>query len=722
MSIESARAVNILLQYRWIWATCWLGLVVIASIFAPRLEMDRGVDRLLDPRDEEIRSYQTLSRVFGALEPIVVAYHDADALEESSDGIECIRQLEQHMGAYSGVAETICLADLDQLVQETLGHSVRRPSFLSDKILQVLEGFTHSADGQTVSVLALVDKTADRSQIIQGTRQWLAERAEEYPNASMVGEPVMVEEGIRLLERDGLRLNWNASILMALVLLLCFRSLRWMIIAAAVVQSSLAMTRLILVASGAELSLVSTMFSSVVTVIAVAATMHWIVRFREAQLDQPSRYEAVESSMSLLLKPLVWACLTDAAGFAALLVANVGPVRDFGWIMIVGSLCVMGSLLFLVPCLILIPLPRWLRFLDADSRPAWNERLIDRQLETPLSITRFAPTRWLVLIGGICLLVTSGIGFATVETDFTKNFKSSSVVVRDYRYFEENLGGAGVWDVLISFDRPLDWEAIKRVRAFEERLLDEVKIETEAGPESGITHTLSVPDAIVAVFPVDLAKLPFVSESMARQGMDLLVQQGMQQLQGRMPSWLGTMYAQDPEGDGRWFVRVLLRSNQQQSAQQSQAIIEQVKRMAAEDFPESLPDNPPEVTGWFVLLTRLVGYMMSDQWLTFTVAATAIFLMMWLATLELRLAVVAMVPNLLPIGVVLGTLGWLGVPINMGVALIAAVSIGLSIDNTLHYLAEVQRTVRQGASTTEAIHAAQHRAGAASVFSTLALV
>jgi predicted RND superfamily exporter protein len=127
------------------------------------------------------------------------------------------------------------------------------------------------------------------------------------------------------------------------------------------------------------------------------------------------------------------------------------------------------------------------------------------------------------------------------------------------------------------------------------------------------------------------------------------------------------------------------------------------------------------VTGWFVLLTRLVSSLMADQLLTFLVAATAIFIMMVLATQRLRLALVAMVPNLLPIGVVLGVLGWLGVPLNMGVALIAAVSIGLSIDNTIHYLAVFQAGVRRGLDRDQAILEAHHRAGVASVFSTLAL-
>lgn len=150
-------------------------------------------------------------------------------------------------------------------------------------------------------------------------------------------------------------------------------------------------------------------------------------------------------------------------------------------------------------------------------------------------------------------------------------------------------------------------------------------------------------------------------------------------------------------------------------------MIEQVREICASVFPAKQPGGEVQVTGWFVLLTRLVSSLMADQLLTFLVAAAAILVMMGFATQHFRLALVAMVPNLLPIGVVLGTLGWLGIAVNMGVALIAAVSIGLSIDNTIHYLAIFQSGLRSGLDRDQAILEAQHRAGVASVFSTLAL-
>ena len=687
-------------------------IAIAGVIWARDLPVDRRVDRLLSPTHPAIQSYQTLGRVFGAYDPIVVAYDDPALMNPGGAGIERIRRLEAFLDELPGIEETISLADMDALAQETLRQPITQSSFLSRQILEVLEGFTHSRDLETVSVVCLVKKDADRSTLIQRMRIWLQQNQEEFPQASLVGEPVLIEEGTRMLQRDGTRLAFNASLIMAFVLLFCFRSLRWMITAGLLVQGSLAITRLAILLTDSQLSIVSTIFSAVITVIAVAAIMHWIVRFREALVVSGDRETAVRLAMNRLLTPMVWACLTDAAGFAALMVAQVGPVRDFGWIMIIGSLSVLFGLLAIVPCLALLPLPSFFRWLDADPRPGWQERIVDQQLVASLSRIRVAPWRWGGMMILVCLLASVGMRFTRFETDFIQNFKSNSSVVQDYRFFEEHLGGAGVWDVLVKLEGPLDWEVIQKIRELEERLETEVLLQTEQGDEAGITHTLSIADAIVAVIPLDLSGVPAVG--------DFVVRTGMQQVEQRMPSWLETMYAQDPE-TGQQFLRILVRSNQQQSAEQSEWVIQQVKKICNESFPAEEPEQGVQVTGWFVLLTRLVSSLMADQLQTFLVAAVAIFIMMGLATRSFRLALAAMVPNLLPIGVVLGTLGWLGIAVNMGVALIAAVSIGLSIDNTIHYLAVFQSGIRTGLERDEALVEAQHRAGVASVFSTLAL-
>jgi predicted RND superfamily exporter protein len=123
-----------------------------------------------------------------------------------------------------------------------------------------------------------------------------------------------------------------------------------------------------------------------------------------------------------------------------------------------------------------------------------------------------------------------------------------------------------------------------------------------------------------------------------------------------------------------------------------------------------------------VLLTYLIDNMLADQWLAFGVACGGIFLMMLVALRNPLYALVALVPNVLPVMVITGLMGWLGLKINMGAAMIAAVTMGLSIDSSIHYISSFQTARAAGKSVHEALAVVHHSVGRALVFATLALI
>jgi predicted RND superfamily exporter protein len=177
-----------------------------------------------------------------------------------------------------------------------------------------------------------------------------------------------------------------------------------------------------------------------------------------------------------------------------------------------------------------------------------------------------------------------------------------------------------------------------------------------------------------------------------------------------------TLVGNDPLQDGKPYVRIMLRSRERERAEVKQHLIDQVRQMAHESFPGA------RTTGFFVLLTNLVDATTRDQWTTFGLATTGIFLMGLVAFRSFRLALISLVPNALPIFVVTGLMGWLGLKINMGAAMIASVSMGLSVDSSMHYLTDFLNHRRAGRSVHQAIAAAHQNVGRAMVFSTLALV
>jgi predicted RND superfamily exporter protein len=186
-------------------------------------------------------------------------------------------------------------------------------------------------------------------------------------------------------------------------------------------------------------------------------------------------------------------------------------------------------------------------------------------------------------------------------------------------------------------------------------------------------------------------------------------------MRGVMPEFIDAMYHADP-ADGRPWVHVLLRAPEQLEAEDKSELIAAVERDARKQFPEA------EVTGYYVLLTRLIESVLADQWKALVVAGVTIFIMMIAAIRDLRLTLVTFVPNMVPSLVLFGAMGWLGLKVNMGAAMIAAVSVGLSVDSSVHYTMFYQRARRRGLSTDDALARAQDTVGRAAVFSTLALV
>jgi predicted RND superfamily exporter protein len=193
----------------------------------------------------------------------------------------------------------------------------------------------------------------------------------------------------------------------------------------------------------------------------------------------------------------------------------------------------------------------------------------------------------------------------------------------------------------------------------------------------------------------------------------------LRQENDQQPAFVRSLVGRDRQDGGTW-LRVMLRAHERQPAAAKRAIIDQVRRIAAEEYPAGGGRSGAEVTGFFVLLSQLVDRLLADQWLTFLIAAAGIFLLLAVAFRSPLLAAIALVPNSLPIFVVLGLLGWVGEPINMGTAMIAAVSMGLSVDSSIHYIAAFRRRLAEGTHAA-ALETAHQTAGRAMIFSTLAL-
>ena len=697
---------------------CLAVVVTILSVAeSRRLEFVRSIDTMFDRADPALVPYRRMIRAFGSSEVVLAAYDDPELF--STAGIERLRTLTDTLAALPGIASATSLADTplgNRIIEIETSPAARR-------LVELLEGYAVGTDHRTAAVVCVLKSPAVasrdtstqeaprpeadfRADAIDRLRAAMA----DLPAGTVAGEPVMLRDGFAMLKRDGNLLGTASAILAGAVLLASFRSLRWLVVPLAVVLLALWSTRGVLAVIGLKLTMVSTMLSAMVTVVAIATTVHVIVEFRRQREEGLPPAAALERTISILFWPVVGSIATDVIGFGSLIASRVGPVHDFGIMTSVGAVMVLVATALVVPFLAL-----WGRF-DTDPQRAWGEGVLELGLDG--LVRRIVRHPGPILLGSTLLVAAAvaGMRWLEVETDFTRNFRRSSPVVASYDMIETRLGGAGVWDVLLPAGEAIDGKVLGDMARLEQRLRTEVTIPDRDGRAvPALTKVMSLADVMAAVSPISLERLQ------STQLGSWLVTNAIDMIQKQVPQLSRTFIGRDPE-DGSTWLRVMLRAHERQPAPQKRAIIEQVNRIVAEEFPARAGRPAGAVTGFFVLLSQLVDRMLSDQWLTFLLAAAGIFLLLAVSFRSLLVATVALVPNALPIFVVLGLLGWAGERINMGTAMIAAVSMGLSVDSSIHYLAAFRRRLAAGQPIAAALETAHQTAGRAMIFSTLALV
>ena len=717
--MDARRIVTLLVQLRW-WslaATACLTLAIVAAFAAyGGLDFDRRIENMFAADDPLLPPYQRVKRLFGGNEIVLAVYHDPQLFAADGVGIRRLETVANRLGQVPGVASVLSLHDLDQVIAsiprgvftqapgagETIVDADNR---LSVAYLDLFRGYTHGPDRQTaavVCILARVEETTSRAATIGALETIIQDLPDGLAAGTLAGEPVMVIEGFSLVERDGEMLAKATLVLLAATILLLFRSLRWVVIPLGVVLVTLMFTQAALVVSGLELSMVSSMLTAIVTVVGIATVIHIIVRFREARARDATPRQALIEVGSLLCVPIFWACCTDAAGFAALMIAEVGPVQDFGVMMAIGSLMVLVAVATVVPGLALLG-----RF-DADPHQAWGENRLQAILASTLRLIRARRRLLAMLTVAVLCGAVWGLGRLEVETDFTKNFHANNKIVTSYETVEDDLGGAGVWDLIVPAPRVLTADYLERVRSLETRLRSLTEEAADGMTRPALTKVLSIVDAIDA-----MENHPLLSLAPAELR--------AQAMSAKMPHFFAALRAEDG-ATGETYLRVMLRARERQPAEQKLRLIAAVQAEAARFGESTETAGTSEVTGFFVLLANLIQSMIRDQWICFAVAAVAIGCMMTVAFRSPTLAALALVPNALPILVVLGGMGWLGVRINMGAAMIAAVSMGLSVDSSIHYIFSFQRAIAGGRTVVEALDEVQQTVGRAVVFSTLALI
>lgn len=704
----------------WRWPLLVLAIVLAVAAWFPsrRVTFDRSIENMFSPRDPVMEPFRRFKAVFGNQEVLLAVYEDPELLAEDGHGLKRLQQVSNSLRNVTGVRDVLSLAEINELAGAINTNPLLRLSGkaavldeqnkLGQAYRDLFEGYTHSKDGQIAALACIVEPddvkgAADpQREIVDKVRAVLAHLPDHLKPGMVAGEPVMVVDGFRLVEEDGVRLGIWSTLLLSITLAICFRSWRWLLAPLAVVQFAVLLTKAILAVLGLQLTLVSSMLTALVTVVGVATVTHLIVGFNEERAAGQPADKALTNAATLLAWPILGAIATDMVGFGSLWWSSVGPVFDFGAMMVVGSLLVIPAIVLIVPALALV---------GFSSKPVAPQKInshLRRVLSWTVSMVASHPRFVLVLALAAAVASILGSLRLTVETDFTKNFREKSELVRSYNLIESRLGGGGVWDVMIPAPKVIDQEYLDRVLRMEDRLRAIKRHgKGEAAAEAALTKVISLADAIEVAKSEPLLAL-------------LTPEQRLLGMSQKLPNFTGSLVAKDAQGQ-RW-LRIMLRSRERLPAEWKKQTVAEVETVVREVFPGSASEPAGEVTGYHVLVIALVDSLLRDQWIMFLLSCAGIAVMMLVAFRSVTLAVLCLVPNVLPVLLVTGLMGWLGVRVNMGAAMIAAVSMGLSVDSSIHYITAFRRGIRQGRTVREALDDVQQTIGRAMFLSTVAIL
>ena len=694
-------------------------IAVLVSIpISGRLEFDQRIESFFADDNPDIRILRRTRLDFGGDEFVVVAWTEDRLLEIEGDyppslaaALEIdvlhrvddnaalrIRSITEQLNQIPGVN-----AEKTQQLPDLLNPDLRDPALRYKPnrraVLRLFEGTLIGQDGRTTGIVLELMPETEAGIPRAETLAQIRAVAESMPaDVAVAGEPVQVFDMFRLVEEDGQILFLVSLAILSTVLVAMFRTLRWVLAPVGLVLGSVVATRAILYLVGAQLSMVSSMLSSLVTVIGIATSMHVIVHYRDLRRsvapqsgdsEQPANFPAAaRQTLSDMAAPIFWTCVTTAVGFGSLLVSQITPVRSFSVMM-----CLATGVV-LLGCFIIFPAT-----LGSGSRlkPPANvpmERWLDQALQVTCRVVEQKPLLTAIICLSLFAAAVPGVFRLSIETDFSRNFRESSSIVQSLRFVESRLGGAGSWEV--SFDTP-------------EKLNDDfLNVIKELTDE--LRELTTDDDSIRILSLTDVSSLP---------------------PRVRGPTWtLARVLRQQPRLIESFYneksrrMRIVLRSVEQQSSENKVAQISKIRTCVREFFagrPELPQTTKPAASGMFVLLAELIQSLLNDQLRSFVVATVGILACMTVAFRSLRIGLISLLPNIFPVAMVMGTLGWVGIPVNIGTAMITSVSMGLTVDSTIHYITAFERARRQ-TSVMEALQIAHAGAGRAVVFASLALV
>ncbi len=549
------------------------------------------------------------------------------------------------------------------------------------------------------------------------------ERFRDDADLFLGGVSMIADDMITFIKNDLKVFGLGVFILLVGMLGIIFRKLRWIVLPMLCCFLSVIAMMGVLALFGWEVTVISSNFISLQLIITLAIAVHLIVRYREFQKTQPemSQHDLIKKTIRTKFVPCLYAVLTTIAGFSSLLLSNIKPVINFGWMMSAGiTFSLLLTFVLFPAAMVLMKKPK----------TAANSGGKDRDFSLTPALARFTQrngTLILVLTVIVTVLSIMGASRLVVENSFIDYFKQSTEIYQGMKIIDEKLGGTTPLDIIVEFE-PIEIDDFE-AEEFEE---EEDPFAEELGVKENKDQYWFVDSRMRTVEKVHdyLEGLPETGKVLS---LGTLLKIGRKLNKGRSLDSIemAVLYRKLPAEFKELIlapylsikhneVRYSIRIKDSMKGLKRNALLNRIKADLTGKL--DLPKEKVHLAGAMVLYNNMLQSLFSSQIKTLGVVALALLAMFLVLFRSLKVALIALYPNLLSAGAVLGVMGWMGIPLDMMTITIAAISIGIAVDNTIHYIHRFREEIENGQGYTETLHRCHGSIGYAMYYTSMIII
>lgn len=675
-----------------------LVIIVLTGLFAfqiPNLSFSTSVYDLVIEDLPETTRYKAFKKVFGSEEIIRIVVRSENVFDPL-----VFRKLEvfaETAAKIKGVRRVISLPGIKKAIDISGEWGLDEFSGVLDPV-DLFNGNIVSEDRKATALTLVLADDADYLAVIGEVDQMIAESSGNL-SLYQIGMPLVSQALEEYTRKDFFRLPPITFLLIGLILICIFRNIAYLFLPLLCVSFSLVWTFGLMAGSGIPLSMLTMIVPVFLIAVGTAYCLHIVSAYQACRSDDQAAVVSVRMAFSEVAFPTVLAVSTTVIGLGSLLLNHIPAIREFALFSCFGMFSLLIMVLTLFPAaLICMPRSR------GDScQPTMDDGILDRIIAfiVDLNLNR---QRWVLpIIAIIVVICIAGIFRLRVETNPVGYFKADTPVSRHFHDIYKDLSGSFPINIYMTgkgedyFQDPAHLAEIAKLQQF---------VATLPGVDKSIAYT-------------DYMKLVNFASNQFKPERYALPEAAweVRMLANKYTMMLGEdMFTRfmNPDYTG---ANILLLTHIS-SSQDFLNLRKKILAYTAENFSK---DYTWDVTGFGIVISASSHLLTSGQLKSLSLTMVVVFGIMFLLFLSSKVGLVAIIPNLFPIIINFGIMGWFGIELSMFTSLIASIAIGLAVDDTIHYLVRYNKEFKKDLDEKKALRKTLRHIGRPIIFTTLTI-